>query len=454
MRILPDPRRPYLLLKADLLRLGWVWASEPQTLPLLPGEPELVEYRHRSGGKLRYSFNPAIGLREIDVDAADEELARLAGLPRLDGAGVVALLEEVAVESILRGLFAARSLRLMAVLDRVHRLCRHPDELVRQTAADVARSLPVAAVEDAWTRFQTLRAERPGRSMLLELMPVADRLQILRWMGKDSRGANAEILAALRSGLMDEHAEVRATAALVAARLRARELTETIREAMPAPALAAAHERALDALVAESPLALPEPEDDAALLLHALIEPLPVIPPPALPRHLRRQGASVRLVRSGLEVALVPSMPHWLGTSADRASSLRRSAERPFAIGVSPLDHRAAKVLGLSSFAEGPVVLSPEDAIAWVRRLGELEGIPMALPTVEQWEMAMRGPDGRCFAAGNLRAEATVSPWGVAALDEPEWLTDRTMRTGSDPVRTQGDQRARCAARFVMAFPS
>jgi hypothetical protein len=55
MRFLPDPRRPYPLLNADLLRLGALWASEPQTLPLrtmaLPPR-YIVVFRHGHGASV------------------------------------------------------------------------------------------------------------------------------------------------------------------------------------------------------------------------------------------------------------------------------------------------------------------------------------------------------------------------------------------------------------------
>jgi hypothetical protein len=142
LRILPDPARPYGALKADLVRLGWVWTSEPQILPLLPGEPEWVEYTHPAGGRLRYEFNPAIGLRQVEATAAEEQLAGLSLLPRLYAVDVEELLHDSHVEAILRGLFAVRALGLTeSLFERVRMLREHEDDLVERTADSVLRTM-------------------------------------------------------------------------------------------------------------------------------------------------------------------------------------------------------------------------------------------------------------------------------------------------------------------------
>jgi hypothetical protein len=138
LRILPDPARPYAELKAHLVRLGWVWANEAQILPLLPSEPEWVEYTHPAGGRLRYEFNPAIGLRQIEATGSEGLLAPLSMLPRLCAADVEALLEDSRVEAILRGLFGVRALGLTDALnERVRSLREHDDDLVKRAATSV-----------------------------------------------------------------------------------------------------------------------------------------------------------------------------------------------------------------------------------------------------------------------------------------------------------------------------
>jgi hypothetical protein len=144
LRILPEPDRPYAALKADLVRLGWRWASESQAPPLLPGEPERVQYTHPAGGTLCYAYNPAIGLREIEVGAGPEQIAELERLPQLTANGVATLLASETIAELLRGLFAARALQLAVARRRIDALRTHPDELIRRAAEDVLRTLPVA----------------------------------------------------------------------------------------------------------------------------------------------------------------------------------------------------------------------------------------------------------------------------------------------------------------------
>lgn len=443
LRLLPEPRRPYAALKQDLVARGWEWAGEPQSLPLLPGEPEWVEYRHPAGGKLRYELNPAIGLREIHAEAPADLLSSLGELPQLRQPDILHLLDSTQIPELLLGLFAARALRLVVLVEKIHTLCRHPDELVQRTAADVARTLPELAFREGLARLQAIHEEHPDRSALLAVMTVADRRQVLRWLGKEPR-LNPDILAALRTGLDDDDDEVRATAALVAARLGAEELQAQIR-ALSLPAdLAAAH-----ALATKTPFILPPATDDASLLLHALLEPLPAVPPaPPLPRHLRREGSTIRLARSGLEVVLVPAAPAWLGAGP----TLRRHTPRPFAIAAAPLDERAAAALALPTLHPGPLALSLDDATTWVRQLGVLEGISMRLPSPDEWETALRGPDGRRFPAGNLAAGMALSPWGLTALETPEWLASGELATGVDPGRHIASS-SRHPVRFVLSFP-
>lgn len=452
--LLPLPDRPYAALKADLMRLGWVWASESQILPLVRGEPESVEYTHPAGGRLRYDFNPAVWLRELSIEAPAPQVVALAGLPQLGAAGIARLLESTSGEEVVRGLFAARALRCMALMPRIYRLCEHPDDLVRRAAADVARTLPPLAVREALETFQSLRTDHPERCALFAMMPVAGRRQVLRWLGRDRRSASTEVHSILRAALADDDTEVRATAALITARLGADGLLPTIAQLELPPELADAGHRAREALLSKQPIRTIEVIDDDTLLLQSLLEPLPVVPPPkALPRHLRFDDGALRLARSGLEVVLVPSVPHWIGSSRTPEHPLRRVTERAFAIAMVPLDARASQAIGIPTPYRGPLLMSAKQAESFVERLGELEGICMTVPSRTQWEMATRGPDGRRYAAGNLVPAPVVSPWGAMTFAEPEWTADRTVWTGSESIESLAAATAVHPVRFVMAFP-
>ena len=139
--LLPRPERPYRALVADLEALGWAWAGEPQRLPLLRGEPEWVDWIHAAGGRLRYTFNPAIRLRELEIDAPEPLLAPLRRLPLLGRADLPGLLAATEPEAILRGLYAVRALGEDALRGAVEALRAHPDTLVRETTEAVLAGL-------------------------------------------------------------------------------------------------------------------------------------------------------------------------------------------------------------------------------------------------------------------------------------------------------------------------
>ena len=417
LRLLPDPLRPYSALRDDLVALGWEWADESQTLPLLPGEPEWVHYRHPSGAELEYEFLPPVGLRTLVARGDPDVLAPLGGLPQLSPVDLAALLGADDPERVLRGLLGVQALVLVPLIGRVRDLAaNHPDPLVRGTAEQVAERLPALATEElaAW---QSRRAAHPGHSLLLAGMPVADRRQVLRWMGADLRAATAGVLEALRTGLADDDAEVRATAVVVAARLGAVEVTAEI-EGVSVPAeLSGAVELARAALRAGRTLAIPEPADEPGVLLAALALPVVQVPPPGrLPAHLV-EDRGVRLRRSGVLVALVPAVPHWLFGRGD--GRIHHELVEPFAVTAAPVEAATARVVGLPADGAGtdPVRADADLAEELAARVSTLEGVPLQVVTADRWEAALRGPDGRAWTSGNLApAQVAVSPWGALAV--------------------------------------
>lgn len=135
LTLLPAPERPYRALVADLEALGWVWAGEPQRMPLIRGEPEQVDWRHPAGGQLRYRFNPAVWLREIEAEGPPVVLVPLTRLPCLDRAGITRLLASGDTELLLRGILAARVMGVAPHREALEPLRRHADPLIR-TATD------------------------------------------------------------------------------------------------------------------------------------------------------------------------------------------------------------------------------------------------------------------------------------------------------------------------------
>lgn len=456
VRLLPDPLRQYSALRDDLVALGWEWADESQTLPLLPGEPEWVRYRHPSGGQLEYEFLPPVGLRTLVARGDPDVLAPLTGLPRLAPADVAALLDDSDPERVLRGLLGAQALVAVQLLGRIRDLAANdPDPLVRGTAEQVAERIRALTVEEhaAW---QSAKAARPGRSLLMAAMTVADRRQVLRWMGADRRAATPGVLEALRTGLADEDPEVRATAVVVAARLAAFEVSAEVAAASVPPALAGPVGLARTALGSGAPLVVPEPTDADGVLLAALALPVVDVPAPTrLPAHLVDEGG-VRLRRCGALVALVPSVPHWLSGLGD--GRIHQVTVEPFVVTAAPVAVTTARDVGLP--AEGaeadPFLADAHLAEDLAERVSRLEGVPLQVVDPQRWEAALRGPDGRTWTSGNVAPpEVAVSPWGALAV--PGVRERLAGGLAADPadlgvVRTAapGD---RLPVRLAMRFP-
>lgn len=447
LRVLPDPARPYAALRDDLARLDWQWADEAQTLPLLPGEPEWVRWTHPSGAALTYEFLPPVGLRWIVAEGPPDVLAPIGDLPALRTPDIAALLASDQAELVLRGLFAVRAARALALLSQVGALRAHHDPTVRALAADVQDGLPAEVLTESTERLRALRRQDPGRSVLLAMMPVQDRVQVLRWIGHDHRDVTPGTLEALRTGLTDDDDEVRVTAALVAAILGAEQVASLVQGVRAVPALADPLARARDALAAGVRLAVDE--DDR--LLCALTRPLPGTPPPRdLPRHLVERDGVVRLRRTGLPAILVPAVAHRLTGGV--------VVPAPFVLTQAPVDRATAVTLGVVPpdprlDPAGPVLATASQAIDLARRVGDAEGVQVDLPSALQWEAALRGPDGRRFSAGNVAAATTLSPWG--ALDVPgirERVADGAMDT-TDLVAAHAAPDEPLPVRVALRFP-
>lgn len=416
LRLLPDPERPYVALRDDLVRLDWEWANESQQLPTVPGEPEWVQYRHPSGADLEYEFLPPVALRTIVAHGGPDVLAALTSLPHLAGADLAARLDATDTERIVQGLLGVQALVWVPLLGRVRELAvTHPDALVRQVAQDAATRLPTQAAADL-DRWRALRESHPGRSVLLALMVAEDRRQVLRWIGAERHGAAATTgaLEALRTGLADDDPEVRATAAVVAARLRAHEVAHTVEQLTVPDVLSGPVRSACEHLRVEATLRVDEPFDEESLLMFALAEPVVEVPAPTrLPAHLDSESG-VRLRNSRIPVALIPSVAHWLWTDG----RLRRACPEAFVVTSAPVDIGTARQLGMTSDGHDadPYLATEATAEHLADLVSAREGVRLDVVDPKRWQAALRGPDGRRFTAGNVAPEVAVSPWGALAV--------------------------------------
>jgi hypothetical protein len=361
----------------------------------------------------------------------------------------------VDAELVIRGLLGVKALVWVPLLGRVRELAStHPEALVRQVAQDVVARLPALVSADL-DRWRALRESSPGRSILLALMPIEDRRQVLRWIGVDRRVPTEGALEALRIGLEDDDPEVQATAIVVAARLAAREVAESIDQVAIPEVLAGPVGLAREELRSGRRLRVEEPHDEESLLLFSLAEPVVEVPPPdRLPAHLVAESG-VRLRKSGVPVALVPSVPHWLWGEGDgRLHSVRLEA---CVITSAPVDVGTARQVGMASEGADADPLLATEAMAdeLAARLSAREGVPLEVVDARRWEAALRGPDGRRFTAGNVAPEVAVSPWGALAV--PGVRERLAGGLAADPAELgvvwSADPGERLPVRLAMRFP-
>jgi len=321
-----------------------------------------------------------------------------------------------------------------------------------------------AAVDRVAREVRERRAWLPSRSVVFkDLGDARMRRQIVRWLGHDYQEANPTIIETLRSALGDADWEVRASAIIVSARLRAKPLRSAVRETILPSAqqhglterdgrvLVAARIIAAESLASADPddmdraqvilrqlsdaprhlvrsvLGLPVDQRDAAwLLLHSLAAPNELagpLPDP-LPAGLTLRDRSAFL--SGLvEMCWVSPQPHLLGGDHlqcephGAARDLREhtppsgffiarqplSAAAAVQVGVGPFPPRplsdAALAARLADTPDPPLAVTHDEALMLCEQISARTGGVVSLPTADELECAARGTDGRRFPWGN-----------------------------------------------------
>lgn len=477
MYLILDPAIAFRLVAIVLAELGWERLPDDEADAI---EPIAAQWHHpHSGGQLTYTFHPAIYLRTLQPNAAvtDTQVAAItAQLRVMTSEDAARLMGYVAVESLLLGLHIAQLQPDPKLLEPVAALLTHPDPLVAAAARDAYIPIAGEFFAEALPILAARYAEKPQEALIFAMLddPYLKR-QVLRWMGRtepDKRNPSA-IVATLREALRDKDWETRVTAMVMAVRLRATVLADELQGIK----LPTSQEEGVDADDRRLLMALRDlsvallrgaaiPPDSAEiptsretmwhhltrclagesvrwqgrgfLLVHALTTPLdlPDEVPATLPDGVIPFDAWLWV--GDINLLHVAPIPHWLGDELPQKvlpNPIREvTPPQGFLIAQSPTEN----------------LYTWQEAQAFCADLAQRYGAAVRLPTADEWEMAVRGPDGRRFPWGNAYesdGREQPSPWGLYQTVGvvPQWVTGEN----GVPLICGDKEQLRCSVRKV-----
>jgi hypothetical protein len=378
----------------------WI-ADEPIGARWRRGEEEVV-----------YSANPAINLRVLSGDRVSRHADRL---PVLTPARARSLVLSAELDQALLGITACGLHGDLAAVEELTQLAGDERPEVGAAAELALQRIGVASFALADDRIAERRRRLPDQDPVFGLAGSHSmRRQLVRWLAVDAPADRRRQVALVTAALRDDDWEVRWSAVIAAYELGLRELVLEIKRCQPADEAPREDRQILEALRdvvgwhlvggeserggAEHLRAClagnAERHDRAFLLVTALRRPLPV--------------ATVRPSPPGF--CTVPTILHWLGDPEVTHNPLRAVVPR--------------SDFSITETLRG--VAARDDVTDALAELSESLRLPLRLPTAEELELAVRGPDGRRYPWGNgreRRARRARSPWGLQEpLAEPEWV--------------------------------
>lgn len=411
MRQVLEPETPFSHLDQSLSAAGWARVRTPGLLPpLRDAEPEQARFE-KGQAALIYSFNPVLDLRVLEGDPDCE-------LPVTDAAQVADWLAAEDPVTRARGCLAAAELALHHLSGTVAEVAATlPDALQPAGQAALRRLAPLPAGDPRglFDALPRILKEQALRQLLIDAPDKAAALVPQCWADGPDLALTA-MIAAARFGLVDQARNIRQSDPAAAGRGRREKDT-----------LKALRLACLDTLAGNRPpgdgspkdrfwsalLRPVNPVDDETLLIWALTHPLPDIQP----------------TDQNEDWAVIPSCPHWIGHAAGkgRANPLRHwTPPAPFRIARHPI--------GGAAPADAVATDEPQALLA---ALSAEHGTQMRLPSLSEWEAALRGPDGRWRPWGIDRTapDPAMSPWGVFWSGAPEWalVGETRVLCGTDP---------------------